>query len=62
MTNPTSIGLAKLKKYISKENIKCLDIGANTGQFYRSLIEVYPDANCYLIEVNPACEKKNFKT
>lgn len=57
MTNPTSIGLTKLKKYIPKENIKCLDIGANTGQFYRSLIEIYPDSYCYLIEVNPTCEK-----
>lgn len=57
MTNPTNIGLAKLKKYISQDNIKCLDIGANTGQFYRSLIEIYPECYCHLIEVNPTCER-----
>lgn len=57
MTNPTIDGLQKLKEYIPNNNIRCLDIGANTGQWIGAIREVYENPHIYSIEVNPHCEK-----
>lgn len=35
---------------------KIADIGANVGQFYSLIKEVYPDSNVLSIEGNPSCE------
>ena len=56
MTNPSFSGLEKLKKYIPQENIKCLDVGANTGQWINAIREVYKEPDIFSIEVNPHCE------
>ena len=56
MTNPTIAGLAKLKKYIPQDNIKCLDVGANTGQWIGAIREVYTAPDIFSVEVNPHCE------
>ena len=49
--------LQKLKKYFSKDEISCLDIGANTGQFFQKFKDIFPNAYVYMIEANPHCER-----
>jgi|TARA_B100001094_G_scaffold45669_2_gene40652 FkbM family methyltransferase len=56
MTNPTIEGLQKLKQYIPQDNIKCLDVGANIGQWVNAIREVYSAPDIFSIEVNPHCE------
>lgn len=46
--------LYKLKKYLNPSSI--LDIGANTGQFYNKISQIFPNAEYLLIEGNPECE------
>lgn len=57
MTNPSQLGLQKLKSYFPQDNIKCLDIGANTGQWIDAIRQVYKSPEIFSIEVNPFCEK-----
>jgi len=56
MTNPSLSGLAKLKTYIPQDNIKCLDVGANTGQWIGAIRQIYTAPDIFSIEVNPHCE------
>lgn len=53
--NPSN-ELIKLKKYFEKENISCLDIGANTGQFFYKFKEFFPESYVLMIEANPYCD------
>lgn len=48
--------LSKIEKYFSPKSI--LDIGANTGQFYKLISKVYPQSEYLLIEGNPECESE----
>ena len=48
------MALHKIKNYLNPKSI--LDIGANTGQFYREIIQIFPDAYYFLIEGNDGCE------
>jgi FkbM family methyltransferase len=43
-----------IKQYVSPQ--KVLDIGANVGDFYRTITALFPDCICLLIEGNPDCE------
>jgi FkbM family methyltransferase len=54
--NPSD-GLQKLKKYFSGDEINCLDVGANIGQFFCKFKDSFPHAYIYMIEANPYCEK-----
>jgi FkbM family methyltransferase len=54
--NPSD-GLQKLKKYFSDDEINCLDIGANIGQFFHKFKDSFPHAYIHMIEANPHCEK-----
>ena len=49
------MSLEKIKKYFDVTSI--LDIGANTGQFYRECKQFFPNAYYFLIEGNPKCEQ-----
>lgn len=49
--------LKKLKNYFKDDNIKCLDIGANIGQFYQKFKQFFPNSYIYLIEANPYCKQ-----
>lgn len=48
------MGLDKIKKYFTPKSI--LDIGANVGQFYSEIKEIFPDSYYFLIEGNEKCE------
>lgn len=48
------MSLLTIKKYFEPESI--LDIGANTGQFYREIYQVFPNAYYFLIEGNDGCD------
>lgn len=48
------MSLSLVSKYFQPKRI--LDIGANTGQFYHSCKNHYPDAYYYLVEGNYRCE------
>jgi FkbM family methyltransferase len=54
--NPSD-NLKKLKKYFSNDKIYCLDIGANTGQFFHKFKDIFPEAVIHMIEANPHCER-----
>ena len=54
--------LKKLKNYFKEDSIKCLDIGANIGQFYYKFKEFFPKSYIYLIEANPYCTQYLNKT
>lgn len=43
-----------ISKYFEPKSI--LDIGANTGQFYKNISQIYPNAKYLLIEGNSNCE------
>ena len=49
------MSLQVIKKYLEPKSI--LDIGCNTGQFYRDIKKVFPDAYYYLIDGNDKCEE-----
>jgi FkbM family methyltransferase len=44
-----------IKQYLEPKSI--LDIGCNTGQFYREIKQIFPDAYYYLIDGNDQCEE-----
>ena len=49
----------RYKIYLSKKGFtpqKILDIGANTGQWYRQIKSIYPQSEVLSIEANPNCE------
>lgn len=48
------MSLLTIKKYFEPASI--LDIGANTGQFYREISQIFPNAYYFLIEGNDGCE------
>lgn len=48
------MSLNKIKNYFEPKSI--LDIGANTGQFYREISQIFPNAYFFLIEGNDGCE------
>lgn len=48
------MALEKIKNYFQPKSI--LDIGANIGQFYHKIKEIFPDAYYYLIEGNENCD------
>jgi len=48
------MSLNKIKNYFEPKSI--LDIGANTGQFYREISQIFPNAYYFLIEGNDGCE------
>lgn len=48
------MGLEKIKKYFTPNSI--LDIGANVGQFYNEIKQIFPNSYYYLIEGNEKCE------
>jgi FkbM family methyltransferase len=48
------MGLEKIKKYFTPNSI--LDIGANVGQFYNEIKQIFPNSYYYLIEGNDKCE------
>jgi len=48
------MSLNKIKNYL--EPVSILDIGANTGQFYREISQIFPNAYFFLIEGNDGCE------
>lgn len=48
------MGLEKIKKYFNPKSI--LDIGANVGQFYNEIKDIFPNSYYYLIEGNESCE------
>ena len=47
------MSLEKIKNYFIPESI--LDIGANVGQFYNEIKEIFPNSYYYLIEGNDSC-------
>lgn len=47
--------LKKITKYFEPKSI--LDIGCNTGQFYKDIKQIFPDAYYYLIDGNDKCEE-----
>jgi FkbM family methyltransferase len=49
------MSLETIKKYCEPKSI--LDIGCNTGQFYRDIKQIFPDAYYYLIDGNDKCEE-----
>jgi FkbM family methyltransferase len=51
---------SKLKTFLkfNSNYIKCLDIGANSGQFYAEFHRIYPTAEFLLLEANLNCENK----
>lgn len=57
-----NIKLPKLEKLKSLNllsgKFKCLDIGANNGQFYIAIKELFPDVDVTSIEANPYCERR----
>ena len=46
----------KLTKYISEPKF-VIDIGANIGEFSKSICNLYPNCDFVLFEANPNCEK-----
>jgi FkbM family methyltransferase len=56
MTTPSQQNF--LSKFLIENNIKnILDIGANVGLFSNVCRSVISDANIYMVEANPECEK-----
>ena len=47
--------VSTIKKYFEPKSV--LDIGSNTGQFYRDCVRIFPDAYYHLIEGNDKCEE-----
>lgn len=57
--NPRLPDLEKLKYLkFSSPAFSCLDIGANTGQFFLAMKSIFPDSNIISIEANPHCERR----
>lgn len=57
--NPRLPDLEKLKFLnFSSPNFKCLDIGANTGQFFIAMKSLFPESDIVSIEANPHCERR----
>jgi len=48
------MGLEKIKTYFEPKSI--LDIGANVGQFYNEIKNIFPNSYYYLIEGSESCE------
>jgi hypothetical protein len=48
------MGLDKIKNYFEPNSI--LDIGANVGQFYNEIKNIFPNSYYYLIEGSESCE------
>jgi FkbM family methyltransferase len=48
------MSLEKIKKYFEPNSI--LDIGANVGQFYNEIKNIFPNSYYYLIEGSESCE------
>lgn len=48
------MSLDRIKKYFIPNSV--LDIGANVGQFYNEIKQVFPNSYYYLIEGNDNCE------
>jgi FkbM family methyltransferase len=48
------MSLESIKKYFEPKSI--LDIGANVGQFYNEIKNIFPDSYYYLVEGNESCE------
>jgi FkbM family methyltransferase len=48
------MGLEKIQNYFTPDSI--LDIGANVGQFYNEINQIFPNSYYYLIEGNDKCE------
>jgi FkbM family methyltransferase len=48
------MSLKIIKNYFTPKSI--LDIGANVGQFYNEIKQIFPDAYYYLVEGNHKCE------
>jgi FkbM family methyltransferase len=48
------MGLDKIKNYFEPNSI--LDIGANVGQFYTEIKNIFPNSYYYLIEGSESCE------
>lgn len=49
------MNLANITKYFYPHRI--LDIGANTGQFYKTCKSAFPDSYIFCIEASQSCEK-----
>lgn len=54
--------LSRLKNYFEEDSIRCLDIGANTGQFFYKFKEFFPNSYIYLIEASPYCKEYLIRT
>ena len=48
------MSLESIKKYFEPKSI--LDIGANVGQFYNEIKNIFPNSYYYLIEGSESCE------
>jgi FkbM family methyltransferase len=48
------MGLESIKKYFEPKSI--LDIGANVGQFYNEIKNIFPNSYYYLVEGSESCE------
>ena len=48
--------IEKLREHFPQPNLTCLDIGANCGQFFDSLKELYPQSSITMVEANPHCQ------
>ena len=48
------MSLESIKKYFEPKSI--LDIGANVGQFYNEIKNIFPDSYYYLVEGSESCE------
>lgn len=48
------MGLEKIKNYFTPTKI--LDIGANVGQFYNEIKQIFPHSYYFLVEGNEKCE------
>jgi FkbM family methyltransferase len=48
------MGIEKIKNYFTPNSV--LDIGANVGQFYNEIKQIFPNSYYYLIEGNERCE------
>lgn len=46
--------LRKIQQYFSPNSI--LDVGANIGQFYNEIVQIFPNSKYHLIEGNSNCE------
>jgi FkbM family methyltransferase len=48
------MGLDRIQSYFTPNSV--LDIGANVGQFYNEIKQIFPNSYYYLIEGNEKCE------